>query len=134
LENPLQLKSIKSVFSVLICVVFIGLVLSRPAYAHHSFAMFDKNVTATLKGKISKFQWTNPHVFVVIDVADEAGKFVRYTLEGSSPNLLSHSGWNRKTMKVGDVVSVNYHPLRSGETGGMLLTVTLPSGTEMSAW
>ncbi len=127
-------KGIFSVFAVITCVVLLGLGSAEPAYAHHSFTMFDKDVTSTLKGKVSKFRWTNPHVFVVVDMPNDTGEVVSYVLEGSSPNLLSHSGWNRKSIKTGDDVSIAYHPLRNGKPGGMLLTITLPDGTKMSAW
>lgn len=104
------------------------------AIAHHSFAMFDKDVDVKMKGVVSKFTWRNPHVFVIIDAENDKGEVNRYTLEASSPNLLNHSGWNRKTIKVGDPVNVMYHPLRNGKPGGMLITVELPSGKKMSAW
>lgn len=102
--------------------------------AHHSFAMFDKDIDTTMTGVISKFAWKNPHVFVIVDCKDETGQNVRYTLEASSPNLLSHTGWNRKTLKKGDPVSFMFHPLKNGKPGGMLMTMTLPTGKVMNAW
>jgi len=108
--------------------------LSSVAAAHHSFAMFDQKQKVTLKGTVAKFEWTNPHAFVIVDAVNDDSSTTRYTLECSSPNLMSHSGWKVNTLKAGDVVTVVFNPLRDGEPGGMLATVTLPGGTVMSAW
>lgn len=116
--------------------LFAGLALTMAmnAQAHHSFAMFDRNSDLKLTGTVSKFEWTNPHVFLIIDSPNDKGEMVRYTLESSSPNLMIHAGWKFNTLKAGDKVDVHYHPLRNGEAGGMLWTVTLPNGTVLNAW
>jgi hypothetical protein len=109
-----------------------GVVL--PAAAHHSFAMFDKTKTVHADGAtVSKFRWTNPHSFVVVDVKDAKGT-TSYTLECNSINLMSRAGWKVNTLKAGDKVSVDYYPLRDGKPGGMLKTITLPDGRTLKAW
>lgn len=115
-------------------LLFITALQVHAVHAHHSFAMFDKDIDTTMTGVINKFAWKNPHVFVIVDSKNEQGENVRYTLEASSPNLLSHSGWNRKTLEKGQKVSFMFHPLKNGKPGGMLMTITLPSGKVMNAW
>jgi hypothetical protein len=92
--------------------------------------MFDQSKQVELEGvTVTRFEWANPHAFVIV----KRGSTV-YTLECSSPNLMTHAGWTHNTLKAGDRIDVVFHPLRNGNTGGMLRTVMLPGGRELSAW
>ena len=105
--------------------------VAAPAMAHHSFAMFDNSRSITLHGKVTKFQWTNPHGYLEIDADDGHGGARHYTLELTSPNMMSRGGWTSRTIKTGDVVTTVVAPLRDGRPGGLLLEVTLPDGRHM---
>ena len=96
-----------------------------PAFAHHSFAMFDNAKNTTLEGTIKEFQWTNPHSWIQIMVKDASGKEVEWSIEGGSPNGLSRGGWKRTSLKPGDKATVVIHPLKDGTNGGSLVTVTV---------
>lgn len=100
-----------------------------PAVAHHSFAMFDQTKIQQASGSVSMFRWTNPHSFVVVEV-----KGTKYVLECNSTNMMSRAGWKVNTIKAGDKVAISFYPLRNGQPGGMLKTVTLPNGKTLSAW
>ncbi len=102
-----------------------------PALAHHSFAMFDAETTLVLEGTVVEFQWTNPHSWLQVEVTDDAGETVEWSLEMGSPGGLARSGWRPRTVVPGSEVTVSVHPLRDGEPGGQILTVTLPDGTVM---
>ena len=114
-----------------ILAALTGLSFVAPALAHHSFAMFDHDNQRKFTGTVAEFQWTNPHVYIVIDVPDEAGAAERWTLEGASPAILSRIGWKFNTVKEGDEVTVIVGPLRSGEPGALLKQITLPDGTKL---
>ena len=101
------------------------------ALAHHSYAMFDMSKTLTLQGTIRDFQWTNPHSWIWIDVPDAKGAVEQWGIEGMSPNYLARRGWSKRTLKPGDKVSVNIHPLKGADHGGSFLSVTLADGTVM---
>ena len=92
------------------CVGLIALALAVaiPAQAHHSFgAEYDGNKPVTLKGVVTKVEWTNPHSHFSLDVKDEKGRTVTWQLSGYTVNALYRTGWKRDvTMKVGDTVSV----------------------------
>jgi hypothetical protein len=103
-----------------------------PALAHHSFAMFDHVHRITVAGTVTKFDWTNPHVYIELAVADAKGGAGRYTIECASPNVLTRVGWKFNTVKVGDKVSALINPLRNGQSGGMLETLTTPDGQTLS--
>ena len=109
----------------------LAAVLAQPAFAHHSFAMFDNSRSITIHGKVTQYQWTNPHAYLDIDAEDGKGGTRHYTLEMTSPNMLSRGGWSSRTLKKGDVVTAVLAPLRDGRPGGLLLEVTLPSGKHM---
>lgn len=105
--------------------------LAVPALAHHSFAMFDNTRSITLHGAVTKFQWTNPHSYLEIDAEDGRNGVKHYTLEMTSPNMMSRGGWTSRTIKTADVVTVVVAPLRDGRPGGLVLEVTLPDGRKM---
>jgi len=77
--------------------------------AHHSFAAeFDITKSVTLTGKITKIEWTNPHAFLFIDVADkQTGAVTNWEIEMGSPNGLTRLGWTRTLLKPGDEVTVD---------------------------
>jgi len=108
-----------------------GLAAAGAATAHHSFAMFDHVNRVTLKGTVANFQWTNPHVFISLDVA-EGGATKRYTVECASPNVLTRAGWKFNVVKPGDTITVLLNPLKNGDPGGMLETVTLADGRTLT--
>ena len=103
-----------------------------PALAHHSFAMFDHVNRITVAGTVSEFQWTNPHVFILLDVPDGKGGSKQYTVECASPNVLTRVGWKFNVIKKGDKISTLINPLKNGTPGGMLETVTLADGRTLT--
>ena len=109
----------------------LAVLLAAPALAHHSFAMFDNSRSITIHGKVSKYQWTNPHAYLEVDAEQAGGATRHYTLEMTSINMMSRGGWTSRTVKQGDVVTVVVAPLRDGRAGGLVLEVTLPNGRVM---
>lgn len=102
--------------------------ITVPASAHHSTAMFKWGKGETLKGTVESFEWTQPHTFIWLDVKGKDGKIVRWGLEGMSPSHLARHGWNKHTLKKGDKVKVLYYPLKDGRKGGFAVRVTFPDG------
>lgn len=106
-------------------------VYAVPAVAHHSFAMFDAEKTVTLEGSVKEFQWTNPHAWIMLNVANQQGQADVWAIELNGPSGLARDGWKPKTLTPGMNVAVTIHPLRDGSNGGQFLTVKLPDGTQM---
>jgi hypothetical protein len=92
------------------------LAVALPAYAHHSFpAQYDVKKPITLTGKITKVEWTNPHIFIYMDVPDEeTGATVNWALELGGPNALIRSGWKRDSLKNDDLITVEGSLARDG--------------------
>lgn len=96
--------------------------------AHHSPVMFDRSVRKTLVGKVVEFAWTNPHSSIQLDVPGPDGSVERWGVEMGSPNSMAKAGWRSTLLKAGDTVTVVVNPLKSGEPGGIFVSITLADG------
>ena len=115
--------------TALLTGVALGL-YAIPASAHHSFAMFDANQTATLEGTVKEFQWTNPHAWIVLTV-NKDGQAQQWAIEMGGPSGLARDGWRPKTLAPGMPIKITIHPLKDGSNGGQFLEATLPDGKQM---
>lgn len=88
--------------------------------AHHSYSAFDMGGEKTVTGIVKKFDYTNPHSWIWLDVKNEQGEVETWGFEGMSPNYLSRRGWSRTTLKPGDKVSITFHPLKDGKGGSFV--------------
>jgi hypothetical protein len=102
--------------------------ISVPALAHHGNAAYDEKNPITIKGTVTEFAWTNPHVQIYLDVKDDKGNVAHWSVETFSPGKLVRAGWTKESVKVGDVVSINLVPARNGAPVGFLHKLVLPNG------
>jgi hypothetical protein len=110
-----------------------GLTLSLgvSALAHHSGAMFDMQHLITLKGVVTRVEWTNPHAFFYLDVKDEKGVVDTWTVEINSPNFLKHNGWTSSTVNPGDTITCTGAPAKTGAKFMHGTMVELASGVQL---
>jgi hypothetical protein len=100
-----------------------------PALAHHSFAMFDAEKTITVSGTVKEVEWTNPHAWLRVMLKDNAsGKDLLWGFEMGPPAQQIRRGWEPDSLKPGDKVTLQMHPLKDGSRGGQLVNATLPDG------
>jgi len=92
---------------------------SSPASAHHGITNYDMKKTIVLTGTITAFDWSNPHCLAHVDVMEDGGNVRHWTLEMNSTFTLSHKGWDKDTLKRGDMVVVETHPARNGAPIGI---------------
>jgi len=103
------------------------------AVAHHSFAMFDPDKLITQEGVVKEFEWTNPHVWLHIMASDANGKPVVWSFEMQAVAAATSGGWRANTVKPGDKVAVEFHPLKDGSRGGELVAATLSDGKRLGS-
>ena len=115
-------------FQLAAAAALVMATLSVGADAHHSFAMFDLAKEVTVKGKVKKFQWTNPHAYIQLVAKDAQGKEVEYSLEMGAPMYLYARGWRPGSLKAGMDISVTLNPLRNGKPGGVVRDVKSADG------
>lgn len=96
----------------------LGLAATSPSWAHHSFAMYDGENLVEIEGVVKEYKLTTPHSFIAVTVTATDGSTQVWGLEGSSANSLVRDGWNRTTLKPGDIIKSKIAPLRSGAPGG----------------
>jgi hypothetical protein len=109
-------------------LLFGVLAVSRPILAHHSASSYDVDHPVNVKGIVNNMEWTNPHVFIYLDVKDDNGNVEQWRVEGNSPNMLTRAGWKKEMIKSGDQVVVNGAPAKSGSKVMRLLSLTLANG------
>jgi len=103
----------------------------RPARAHHSTAMYDMANPRTVKGAVKRFEWTNPHAFLFVEVKDDKGALVEWEIEMMSLNHLRTYGWVRTTVKPGDIISATGAPAKNGAASMIAGVVELPDGRKI---
>jgi hypothetical protein len=108
------------------CVLWI----SVPLFAHHSGSAFDQEHPVTLKGTVSSFEWSNPHVFIALDVKDDKGEVEQWRVEANSPNMLTRVGWKKDMIKEGDQLAVTGFLAKTGRKIMRLHSLTLSNGQQ----
>jgi hypothetical protein len=109
--------------------------VALPVAAHHSFpAQYDVDKPISLTGKVTKVEWTNPHIFIYADVTDANGAVASWAFEMGGPNALLRQGWKRDSLKPGDMVTFEGSLARDGSNLVNARTVTMTeTGKKMFA-
>jgi hypothetical protein len=110
--------------------------VAAPLVAHHSGAMFDNTKTVELTGTVKEFQWTNPHIWIQVNVdkAGAPGGKEEWSVEGGSPNSLSRNGWRKTTFTPGAAVSIRVNPMRDGSHAGNFVGAKFADGKTIGRW
>lgn len=111
-------------------VLALTLLAAPAAHAHHSYAMFDGTKTLSVTGTVAKLEWSNPHVYVWVYVANPAAPtgYDLYAFENGSTGVLARLGWSRSTFTFGEKISVEFWPLKDGRHGGHFIKAVHADG------
>jgi len=98
------------------CALILGLVLTTPLLAHHSFsAEYDSSKPVKVSGYVTRIDWQNPHVYFYIDVKNrDTGRVENWAFEMGAPTAIARQGWTKTTIKVGDEVTVEGTRAKTG--------------------
>jgi hypothetical protein len=111
-------------------VLLPALFVSTIAAAHHSLVgEFDTSVDFEVRGTITEVEWTNPHIWLYLDVTDEAGKVAVWQCEMGSPNQLIRQGWRKEDLPAGTIIRAQANPSRDGSNTCSTRNITLDDGT-----
>jgi len=120
------IRSMWAVAGLTIALTFgIG---AAPAFAHHSFGMYDMTKSSEIDGTISRLEWSNPHSWLFVDVVSPDGAQVTYGFEMSSVGEMVRRGWTKTVVQPGDKVKVTFHPFRDGRPAGYMMSVVTADG------
>jgi hypothetical protein len=105
------------------------LAFSAPMLAHHgSRVSYDLSKQITMKGVVTEYQYQNPHIYIMYDVKDENGNVVHWGAETNSPVVQARFGWDRRTLKPGDEITVTLNPAKGGASRGYLAKLVTADG------
>ena len=111
------------------CIAIAIAALTLKVQANHSFSMFDVDKTVTVSGTLKEFEFINPHCWLHVTVVDAAsGKSMVWAFEMGSVGQIAAQGWKADTVKTGDKVTVDFHPMKDGSHGGQYLGAKLADG------
>ena len=118
--------------ALLVTAMVCGVAAS--AWSHHSAAaVFDMEAQKTVTGVVKQVDWTNPHIWIWLNVQNASGQEETWGFEGMSPNFLARRGWTRSSLLPGARITVTFRPLRDGKAGGMFMTGKLDDGKVLTS-
>lgn len=106
-------------FKYALILVAVIVLATGTTMAHHSAVVFDENASVQKTGEVTQFIYRNPHMIITMDV-DNEGKTEEWKIEGQSIAAMRQHGFDRSSLKVGDVITVKMHPLKTGRAGGLI--------------
>jgi len=114
-------------------LAWLALMIAPMAWSHHSTAGYDEQTSMTVTGTVEKFYWTNPHMFVYLQVPNEqGGGTTKWVLEVGAPSIAARNGWKPTDIKTGDKITVDFSPARDGRPDGLASVVYLANGEKRS--
>jgi hypothetical protein len=123
------MRPIRSIGALAVFAAVLSLgVTAPPAFAHHSFGLFDMSKTAEVEGTIVKLEWSNPHCWLFLASGPSDKEAVNYGFEMTSVGEMTRRGWTKTSVKPGDKVKVTYHPVRDGRPAGYMMSVMTDTG------
>lgn len=110
------------------------LLFAAPLFAHHSFAAeFDRDQAMKVTGTVTKVEWTNPHIWIYVDVKNPDGTVTNWAFQGGPPSYLTRSGWSKNDLKSGDTINIQGFRAKDGSNHAAGGQITLPDGRKVFA-
>ena len=118
------------------CVEFVIVILSfcvasSTLFAHHGNSAYDETTPVKIKGMVTKFDWTNPHIYIYLDLKHSDGTITHWTVESLSPERMTRMGWGKNSVKPGDQVAITLSAAKDGSPTGYLTKLVFADGREL---
>jgi hypothetical protein len=113
--------------ALLVAFITFALAMVTPSVAHHSSTMFDTTKTVTLEGVVTKWELTNPHSWLHVEVKGKDGKTTVWGFEAEGPSTLARSGIKPSDFKVGTKLTISGNPMRDGQPAAIWTEATRTS-------
>jgi Family of unknown function (DUF6152) len=110
-------------YAASILALAAALMMAPVSKAHHSSAMYDDKQTVTVEGAVTKFEWSNPHVYIYLKQLTSTGQIVEWEVEASPPSILRRLGWSQDILHAGDAIAVTGHPARDSSRKSLIPTL-----------
>ncbi|HXP80604.1 MAG TPA: DUF6152 family protein [Verrucomicrobiae bacterium] len=107
------------------------LIACGPLSAHHGSSNYDMSKSVSVKGTVTEFSFINPHSAIHLEAKDDKGNVEQWLVEADSPNNLARAGWNRDSIKPGDLVTIVGNRLKDGSKVMRLQKVIFADGKEL---
>jgi hypothetical protein len=129
--NPVTTK-IKKLHPIALCALAFGLlILPAPSFAHHGIAAFQEAKEITVTGSVTYFDFVNPHALIYLNVRQGDGSSAKWEGELTSPNILARVGWTRRSLRMGEQVTLTGYPAKNGASSMWIRRVVKSDGTEL---
>ncbi len=110
------------------------LLFATPLFAHHSFAAeFDREQPMKVTGTVTKIEWTNPHIWIYVDLKGADGSVANWAFQGGPPAYLVRAGWSKNDLKIGDTINIQGFKAKDGSNHAAGGQITLPDGRKVFA-
>jgi uncharacterized protein DUF6152 len=109
------------------------LMMASSLFAHHVWPV-DNTRVVTVKGTVTGYDWGNPHVQIFLDVKNDNGVVEKWTTGGPSPTRMSGTGWDKNTLKPGDLITAVGHRASDQTNLLRIQKVVMSSGKELRGY
>jgi hypothetical protein len=128
-----EVLTVKSKSTRFVLALITLTALQTALFGHHSAAMFDNTKVIEIQGTVKEFQWTNPHIWIQVNVQGPAG-LQEWSIEGGGPNNLSRQGWRPTSFKAGETVTFRINPMRDGTPAGLFVGAKFSDAKTLGRW
>jgi hypothetical protein len=119
------MKAKEIVFSIFALVCLLAAI---PAFGHHGTAEYDTEQEITVEGVVKQFEWTNPHIWLYVTVANDKGEIAEWAGEAGAPGMMARRGLTSHTYKPGDKVKMSGRPTKNGSKQMLITKVQSDAG------
>ena len=113
-----------------VALTVAGILVTSASFAHHTWPV-DRSTLVTVRGTVTGYEWSNPHVMIALEVKSDAGKVERWNVGGPSTERMAANGWDRTTLKPGDVITGIGYRFTDGQNVVRLEKIVMSTGKEM---